>query len=429
VDSVPLVRACRRFALARGWRVTVALAVLLAACAPQPAPAPVPRTDTAAAQRDSVERALRAARDAADSIARERENERERERERERDRERRAAALVRLCAGGDVTLGTNLDTSWAVRASKRMKRPFAALPSPDSLLIPLRPLVEDAEVVLLNVEGAVGEGATSVDKCAKSTSGCYALRMPLAAAEAIRRVNPTAVVVANLANNHARDAGAEGLTETVRALRDAGVVVTGIDTLATAVATPAGDTMAFLGFSTSTELTDVRDLAAVKRHVARAAASYRRVVVTMHLGAEGVKAQRTRDSTETFMKGSRGNPVAFARTSTDAGAQLVIGHGPHVVRAVEWRDRALVLYSLGNLITYGPFSHLEPMRRGAVACATVDGMGGVHDAVMRPTVQRAPGRMSADRGRRALRIADSLSKLDFPKTGARISRDGTVRRR
>jgi hypothetical protein len=64
-----------------------------------------------------------------------------------------------------------------------------------------------------------------------------------------------------------------------------------------------------------------------------------------------------------------------------------------------------------------------------VACATVDGMGGVHDAVMRPTVQRAPGRMSADRGRRALRIADSLSKLDFPKTGARISRDGTVRRR
>jgi poly-gamma-glutamate capsule biosynthesis protein CapA/YwtB (metallophosphatase superfamily) len=414
---VPLGCSGRRRAHPAARRLAGALLVLVAACARQPA-TPVPGPDNAAARRDSVERALRAAR-AADSVAR----------ERKRDRERRDAALVRICAGGDVTLGTNLDTSWARYASRKLKRPVAALPSPDSLLIPLRPLVADAEVLLLNVEGAVGEGASSIDKCANTTSGCYALRMPLAAADAIRRVNMNAVVVANLANNHARDAGTDGLDETVRALRDAGVVVTGLDTLATVVTTAAGDSVAILGFSTSTELTDLRDLAAVKRHVARAAASHRRVVVTMHLGAEGVTAQRTRDSTETFMNGSRGNPVAFARASTDAGAQLVIGHGPHVVRAVEWRNGALVLYSLGNLVTYGPFSHREPMRRGAVACATVDGKGGVHDAVMRATMQRAPGRMSPDRGRRALRIADSLSKLDFPKTGARIARDGTVRRR
>ena len=405
-------------AFSPAWRLAIVLGVLFAACARQPAVTPPPREDRAAAQRDSAERALRAAR-AADSVAR----------AREREHERRAAALVRICAGGDVTLGTNLDTAWARYASKKLKRPVAALPSPDSLLIPLRPLVADAEVVLLNIEGAVGEGETSVDKCAKTTSGCYALRMPLAAADAIRRVNAKAIVVANLANNHARDAGAEGLAETVRALRDAGVVVTGIDSLATVVTTPAGDTVAILGFSTSTELTDLRDLDAVRRHVTRAAASYPRVVVTMHQGAEGVTAQRTLDSTEMFLKGSRGNPVAFARTSTDAGAHLVIGHGPHVVRAVEWRNGALVVYSLGNLVTYGPFSHREPMRRGAVVCATVDGNGGVHDAVMRPTVQRAPGRMSADRGRRALHIADSLSKLDFPKTGARIARDGTVRPR
>ena len=415
---MPLGIRDRRVALPAARRLVFLLGVLVAACSRQPAVTPPPREDTAALRRDSVERALRAAR-AADSAAR----------VRERERERRAAALIRICAGGDVTLGTNLDTAWARYASKKLKHPVAALPSPDSLLIPLRPLVADAEVVLLNIEGAVGEGETPVDKCAKTTSGCYALRMPLAAAEAIRKVNSKAIVVANLANNHARDAGAEGLAETVRALRDAGVIVTGIDSLATVVATPAGDTVAILGFSTSTELTDLRDLDAVRRHVTRAATSYRRVVVTMHQGAEGVTAQRTLDSTEMFLKGSRGNPVAFARTSTDAGAHLVIGHGPHVVRAVEWHHGALVLYSLGNLVTYGPFSHREPMRRGAVACATLDGNGGVHDAVLRATVQRAPGRMSADRGRRALRIADSLSKLDFPKTGARISRDGTVRRR
>ena len=341
----------------------------------------------------------------------------------------RAAARVRICAGGDVTLGTNLDTSWTKYASKKLKRAVTALPSPDSLLMPLRPLVADADVVLLNVEGAVGEGEASIDKCATATSGCYALRMPLAAARAIRRVNAHAIVVANLANNHARDAGADGLVETVRALREAGVVVTGLDTLATVVATPTGDTVAFVGFATSGGLTDLRDLDAVKRHVTRAAAANRRVVVTMHLGAEGVTAQRTRDSTERYLNASRGNPVAFAKTSTDAGAQLVIGHGPHVVRAVEWRNDALVLYSLGNLVTYGPFSHREPMRRGVIACATVDGLGGIHDAVMRATMQRAPGHVRADRSRRALHLADSLSGLDFPATGARIARDGTVGRR
>jgi poly-gamma-glutamate capsule biosynthesis protein CapA/YwtB (metallophosphatase superfamily) len=109
-----------------------------------------------------------------------------------------------------------------------------------------------------------------------------------------------------------------------------------------------------------------------------------------------------------------------------AGADLVIGHGPHVVRAVEWRDSSLVLYSLGNLVTYGPFSHREPMRRGVVACATVDGRGAVRDVRLHPTVQRAPGRVAVDRSRRALTLIDSLSRLDFPRTGARVRRDGRV---
>lgn len=339
----------------------------------------------------------------------------------------RDTATVRFCAGGDVTLGTNLDTSWTTVVSRRLKRQVAALPPPDSLVAPLQPLFSSAEFVLLNVEGAIGEGDPSIDKCAQSTTGCFALRMPLAAARAIRRLS-TRTVVANLANNHARDAGAEGLRETQRALEEVGVVVTGIDTLPTLTTTPYGDTVAFLGFSTSGGGNDLRDLAAVRRHVRRAAGDYRRVIVTMHLGAEGAAAQRTLDSTERYFDASRGNPVAFADAATSAGADLVIGHGPHVVRAAEWRGSSLVLYSLGNLVTYGPFSHREPMRRGVVACATVDGRGAVHDVRLQATSQRPPGRVSTDRSRRALTLIDSLSRLDFPHTGARVKKDGRVTR-
>lgn len=345
----------------------------------------------------------------------------------ERERAKREAATIRVCAGGDLALGTNLDTMWAVRAAKAAKRKrIDPLPDPARLIAPLQPLVEDADVVLLNVEGAIGDSTPPFEKCGKKSTGCYAIRMPARAAAAIRKVNERAIVVANLANNHARDAGAEGLATTQRLLTEAGVVITGVDTLATVVETPSGDTIAFLGFATSGPPNDVRDVEAVRRHVERAATAYRRVVVTMHLGAEGKTAQRTRDSVEVYYDASRGNPVAFAEAAAGAGAHLVIGHGPHVLRAAEWRDRTLVLYSLGNLLTYGPFSQGEPMRRGAIACATVDGRGAVTAARLRPTVQTAPGHVARDRRARAIALVDSLSKLDFPRSGARVERDGTI---
>jgi hypothetical protein len=326
---------------------------------------------------------------------------------------------VRICAGGDITLGTNLDTVWVHTARARLGRRVPALPAPDSLVEPLRPLVADADIVLWNVEGAIGDGRINRRKCAPGSTACYAFRSPEASADALRRVADGAEVVANVANNHARDDGDVGRRNTIRHLESAGAHVTGADTLATMVATAAGDTVAFLGFAQWAG-PDPRNLAAVRRHVSRAAERWPRLVVTMHMGAEGRGHQRTPDRREMFYGEDRGNDVAFARTATDAGADLVIGHGPHVMRAVEWRGDALVFYSLGNLLTYGPFSLVEPLNRGALACAVLDGDGRVLSAQLRSTRQLPPGQVQADDTGRAAALADSLTALDFPDTGARI---------
>jgi len=336
----------------------------------------------------------------------------------------------RVCAGGDVTLGTNLDTLWAPMAARRMRALFGKSAAPDSLVAPLRMLFADADLVLLNVEGAIGSGRFT-SKCGKRSKNCYAFRMEPAAAAALRSVGDSdAVVVGNVANNHARDAGNDGVDSTIAHLTRARMLATGDDTLATAVLMPGGETVGILGFYTSTETPDVRDLAAVRRYVARAVATYGTVIVTAHIGAEGIGAQRTRDSVELFLetKIDRGNPVAFARAAFDAGATLVFAHGPHVLRAVEWRDDRLAFYSLGNLLTYGPFNLVDPMNRGVVACADVVGQR-VVGADLRPTVQIAPGVLQPDPGRRALTLIDSLSALDFPATGARIDVWGEVLRR
>jgi poly-gamma-glutamate capsule biosynthesis protein CapA/YwtB (metallophosphatase superfamily) len=338
-------------------------------------------------------------------------------------------APTRICAGGDVTLGTNLDTLWAKTAAKVLRAEFRRSSAPDSLLTPLVPLFTDADVVLVNVEGAIGDGPATA-KCGKRAKHCFAFRQPPDAAAALRHLADSAVVVGNVANNHARDAGDDGFIRSVGALTRAGVAVTGADTLATPIVTRHGDTIGVIGFYTSSDSPDARDLAAVRRHVTRAVAQYGTVIVTMHLGAEGVDAQRTRDSTELFLGTiDRGNPVAFANAALDAGATMVIGHGPHVLRAAEWRGDRLVIYSLGNLLTYGPFRLGEPLNRGAVACADIDSARHVRTAWLRPTVQLAPGILRPDSTNRAAALIDSLSALDFPATGVTVGLDGVLRRR
>jgi Bacterial capsule synthesis protein PGA_cap len=339
------------------------------------------------------------------------------------------SAPFTLCAGGDVTLGTNLDPAWARRAADTLWRQFGVRADPDSLTKALRPLVAGADLLLLNVEGAIGEGPAE-PKCASRSKNCYAFRQPPSTAAALRRlVDSTAAVVGNIANNHSHDAGDVGRASTVSLLGAAGVYVTGRDTLATPVALASGDTIGVLGFYTEEGSPDARDLAAVRRHVARAVDRFGTVVVTMHLGAEGATAQRTRDAIERFLDLNRGNPVGFANAAFDGGATVVIGHGPHVLRAAEWHDDRLVLYSLGNLLTYGPFNIHEPTNRGAVACMTIDAPGHVAQAALRPTMQRAPGVLQADSSRRALTLIDSLSRLDFPKSGVRVDSAGGLGRR
>jgi poly-gamma-glutamate capsule biosynthesis protein CapA/YwtB (metallophosphatase superfamily) len=333
---------------------------------------------------------------------------------------------VRVCAGGDVTLGTDLDTGWTNWLARESKRGVPIVQEPERLLAPLSPLLTDADIVLVNVEGAIGGGAAPPAKCPPNSKNCYMLRQPLSAAPALRTLAPHGVVIGNLANNHSHDAGDDGVDSTAAHLAAAGVLATGMDTLPTVVATSAGDTVAFLGFGFSGP-PDVRDLEAVRRHVSRAAARYPRLVVTAHLGAEGRTALRTRDTAETFLDEDRGNPVAFARTAASAGASLVVGHGPHVVRAAEWQGDALIAYSLGNLVTFGPFSLKPPLDRAVIACATLDRAGKVTSAVLRPTRQLAPGIARPDRTGRALVLVDSLGRLDFPASAVRLFVEGVIR--
>jgi hypothetical protein len=333
---------------------------------------------------------------------------------------------VRVCAGGDVAMGTNLDTRWATGRVVDGQR-VRAIPDPLALTPPLVPLFAGADIALVNVEGAIGSGPAP-QKCSRRSSVCYAIRQPPGTETALRAIAPGATVVGSVANNHARDAGAAGFAETLRRLESAGVLATGADTLATPVPVAEGDTIAILGFSVWNSPSAL-DLVAVRRHVARAVERYRRVIVTAHIGAEGAIARRTPDRAERFAGEARGNSVAFARAAAEVGAVMVLNHGPHVLRGIEWAGNTLVAHSLGNLLTYGPFNLRSYNGRAAVLCATIEADGSVSQGVLHPTRQVPPGVVSADPD--SLGIADirELSATDFPRTGAVIGAGGTIGRR
>src|SRR4029079_4437742 len=85
------------------------------------------------------------------------------------------------------------------------------------------------------------------------------------------------------------------------------------------------------------------------------------VVVTMHAGAEGSDHQHVRPGNECFLGENRGNSVAFAHSVVRAGADLVVGTGPHVLRGMEWYRGRLIAYSLGNFAGYDVFSLGGPL--------------------------------------------------------------------
>ena len=73
--------------------------------------------------------------------------------------------------------------------------------------------------------------------------------------------------------------------------------------------------------------------------VADLAAKHDIVIVSFHGGAEGNGAEVLPFAREIFAGEDRGNVVEFAHAMIDAGADIVLGHGPHVVRPMELYQR------------------------------------------------------------------------------------------
>ncbi len=271
-----------------------------------------------------------------------------------------------------------------------------------------------ADVTMGNLEGPLTD-AGPTDKCDGRTD-CYTFSQPPGYAAVYKDAG---FDILNLANNHVMDRGTEGVAATQRALDGAGIAHTGLPDTAARVEVK-GATITALGFSHYRGTAPSTDLAAVEAAVEEAEASSDIVIVLFHGGLEGpagVHVSRTSDPGV--------DVISFAHTAAEAGADLVLGSGPHVLRGIEFHEGALIAYSLGNFATYAKFNlDQDEMMRSAVLAVTLEPDGSFASGAVKPV--KLVGEGTPTPGGRAISFVRDLSTADFGESAAVIGDDGSI---
>jgi poly-gamma-glutamate capsule biosynthesis protein CapA/YwtB (metallophosphatase superfamily) len=267
---------------------------------------------------------------------------------------------VKLTAVGDILLG---DASQSRLDREGWDYPFRALAS----------LLESSDLVFGNLEGPITEQTKPLDG---AKDYVYKSKPPAAAALGAAHVG-----LLNLANNHALDYGDAGLADTIRNLDAAGLRHFGAgkgraEAIGGEIVELAGIKIGFLGFMekygpygttyshyfAKGENPGVAELH--ERWLREAIGAMRPkvdvLIVSCHWGKNYAEVTKTQQR--------------YGHLAAELGADLVIGHHPHVAQGLEVHDGVPIVYSLGNFTfgSKGRFDQLDPLlRRSWIAEITV----------------------------------------------------------
>jgi len=276
------------------------------------------------------------------------------------------------------------------------------------LLESVSELLHQGDVTFGNLETVLADSGDS-EKCGPRSTKCFAFRVPTAFAENPKRAGFT---VMSIANNHSGDFGPEGRVSTMAALDGAGVLHSGpVGDIARW--TVKGRKLALVAFSTGNDVYRIQEIDIGRRLIAQLARENDLVIVSFHGGAEGDAAQHVKKGREKFYGEDRGDVRGFAHAMIDAGAALVLGHGPHVLRGGELYRGRLVLYSMGNFSSWETFGLGGAKGISGIFKVTLAPNGVPLSIEMTPVFLEEPGRPRVDPEKRGIASFRKLSKVDF----------------
>ena len=250
-----------------------------------------------------------------------------------------AQRTVSICMVGDIMPGTTYPDSTTLAFLSR---------TPEKLFEKTSHIFKGADLTIGNLESTLVDiGDASPRK--KAVGNNYIFRTPTQYAGIMKKAG---IDVLTVANNHLFDFGAKGLKSTVGALDKAGIHYAGIRKAHMVTTVVRNNlTISICAFGHSSMSPSIFDFNAAEKLIDSLKRKSDIVVVSFHGGAEGVQHEHIPFREEMFHGERRGDVHAFAHRCVDAGADIVFGHGPHIVRGMELYKGRLIAYSLGNFCT------------------------------------------------------------------------------
>jgi len=315
-----------------------------------------------------------------------------------------------LVAVGDIMLGSCIPDGW--------------IPPNNDCTPFFKPFLShftEADIMFGNFEGVFSDTKVGAKKC-NDPKWCWTFGMPT---KYVNCFVDAGFDILNLANNHSKDFGTEGIKNTIKILQDNKINFAGVEGYPFDTMTRNGVKIGFCGFAPGGANYQITDIAGMQKIVKHLDTICDIVIVSFHGGAEGPDHEHVTSKDEFYLEQNRGNVYIFAHKAIEAGGDIILGHGPHVTRAVEIYNDRLIVYSMGNFATFHFVRH-GPYGMAPIFKIFTDKTGKFEKAQIisvKPTVLGP----EYDSTFAALKKIQQLTKADFPeKTNIIIGDDGWI---
>lgn len=305
---------------------------------------------------------------------------------------------------GDIMMGSNY--------------PSDALPPDDGKYIfnGVKEILSDADFTIGNLEGTLLNSGGIPKKCER----CVAFRTPIHYAQYLKDAGFDAM---NLANNHSNDMGPAGKKSTKGTLKNNGILFFGLNEYPVDTLIYKNIKIGLVGFARNHHLNFPETAAKIVEEFKK---SVDIVIVSVHSGSEGLSALRVPKKEEYYGDELRGDIYRFSHKLVDAGADLILGHGPHVPRAIELYKNRLIVYSLGNFCTYAKFPLNGAQGYAPIIKVFINAKGEFLFGKIISAKQIKRGIPVLDDNNKAALLMRDLSFKDFPDNEIEITEKGEV---
>ncbi|MBR0046289.1 MAG: CapA family protein [Bacteroidaceae bacterium] len=320
------------------------------------------------------------------------------------------ADTLTIAMTGDIMMGTTY--------------PSMMLPANNgkNLFDDCKGIISKADLAVGNLEGAICDGGTSTKG---SGPNSYSFRMPTSYAPLLKEAGFDFL---SMANNHANDFGLYGIESTEKCLKEQGIKFAGISGRAeSAVITRKGLKIGLCAFGHNSYTMRHIDLDLVGKVVDKLVKECDLVVVSFHGGAEGRSQSHLPHGSETFLGENRGSLRELAHFCIDHGADVVYGHGPHVVRATEVYKGRFIAYSLGNFCTPYNVSLTGISGYAPLVQITINEKGEFLHGKIHSMLQTKGVGPRKDANESVAKEMKQLTEADVPNSMAQIDEHGNIR--